>query len=52
MGDIAMTIPTAAPHAIAIDNVPTRPRRCRLSSTAPTRVARSARFAIARSGDL
>ena len=45
-----ITRTAAAAHASASTKRPARPRGCRLSSTALTRVARSARFAIASSG--
>src|SRR5580704_8866267 len=50
-GDMVMTSAAAAAHASATGNAPARPRRCWTLSTAPTRVARSARFAIASRGD-
>src|SRR6187455_1787798 len=50
--DTAVASTAVAMTAVATHTAPARPRGCRWSRTATTRVARSLRFAIASSGGL
>src|SRR5262249_32978651 len=51
-GDMVKTRTAARAPAANTGTLPARPRRCRVSSTARTRFARSARLAMASSGGL